>query len=455
VGGEQTSAWYSAVSQKKRNPESDKKGYKIANDQDESFFFTKVFHGNIPDYSKELIKSLEVMVFLWYDSVMSERPKKKVLFCITKSNFGGAQRYVYDLATSMPAEQFDVAVVFGGGGELGKKLDNAGVRTIKISSLQRDVNIFKDFSVFFELIRIFRKEKPDVVHLNSTKIGGVGVVAGRITHVPKIIFTAHGWAFNEKRNAISKLAIAFLQWLTVRLSHTTIAVSQKTASQILAFPFISKKKIKVIYNGAADIDFVDRDEARRALLTNIPINTPHQALEQSTWIGTISELHSNKGIDVAITAFAKIAKKYPQTIFIIIGDGEEKTNLENQIAKLGLTSQVFLINFVTDAKKYLKAFDIFTLTSRTEALPYVILEAGLAELPVVASNVGGIPEIINSPETGLLVPTGEKAPEAIRNALEKLITNKDFAKILGQNLRKRVREQFSQQKMLSETFSVY
>ncbi len=398
---------------------------------------------------------------------MTDPVKKKVLLVITKSNWGGAQKYVYDLAKAIaeakPMGRFDVVVAFGEGGELEEKLKEAGVRTIKIQSLQRDVNVFKDLSVFFELMSIFKKEKPDVVHLNSTKIGGVGVVAGRLCNVPKIIFTAHGWAFNErKRNVVSRATIAFLQWLTVVFSHLTIAVSQKTADQILAFPFIRAEKIKVIYNGTADVDFVEKSEARRALLVGLttgsaagaPANTTSLLLSQ-TWIGTISELHSNKGLDIAISTFSKIAPKYPQTIFVIIGDGQEKTNLTAQITELGLTDRVFLLGFVAEAKKYLKAFDIFTLTSRTEALPYVILEAGLAGLPIVASKVGGIPEIINSENVGSLVPTGTNAPGSIAEALQKLLDRPNQAKQLGSNLKKRILENFSAEKMHSETFELY
>lgn len=394
---------------------------------------------------------------------MLEISKKKVLLAITKSNFGGAQKYVYDLATSMPADQFDVVVAFGEGGELEEKLRNASVRTIKINTLQRDVSLLKDFSVLFELIKIFKKEKPDVVHLNSTKIGGVGAVAARICGVPKIIFTAHGWAFNEKRNTVSKAAIAFLQWITVMLSHITIAVSQKTADQILTFPFIGKNKIKVIYNGVADVDFIERSEARRALLggmvTSETTGALSQPLDHTLWIGTISELHTNKGLDIALTAFAKIASEYPQVIYVIIGDGEEKGRLTTQIANLKLSNRAFLIGPIPDAKKYLKAFDIFTLTSRTEALPYAILEAGLAELPVIASDVGGIPEIINSPETGILIPNKKNnergTSQTVADALEKLITNPGQANTFGQNLKLRITQEFSHQKMQTETQSLY
>ena len=386
---------------------------------------------------------------------MSEISRKKVILAITKSNFGGAQRYVYDLATSMPKEDFDVTVIFGDGEELETKLTQAGIKTIKIKSLQRNVNPFKDIFAFFRLIKILRKEKPDVLHLNSTKIGGIGVLAGRLCRIPKIIFTAHGWAFNEKRNLFSKLFIALLQWITVKSTHFTIAVSQKTAEQILKFPLIKKNKIKVIYNGISNIDFLTQDEARRALLSSGTASELSQKINQFIWIGTISELHKNKGLDVALTALAEIIKKYPQTIFVVIGGGEEDIHLKKQILKLGLSNHAFLIGAVPDAKKYLKAFNIFTLTSRTEALPYVILEAGLAELPVIASAVGGIPEIINLPDVGLLVPTGKKAVSEITNTIEKLLTNPEYAKTIGQNLKNRITQEFSPEKMRNETFSLY
>lgn len=391
---------------------------------------------------------------------MSETAKTKILLVITKSNFGGAQRYVYDLATSLPHENFEVVVVFGEGGELEEKLKTAGIRTIKINSLQRDVNFLKDFSVLFELIKIFKTEKPAVVHLNSSKIGGVGALAGRLSGVHKIIFTAHGWAFNEKRSLPSKTIIAFIQWLTVVLCHKTIAVSQKTADQILKFPFINSKKIKVIYNGVGTINFLEKENAREAVCKG--------AVKYTKWIGTISELHKNKGLDIAIDAFASVSKTHTDTAFVIIGAGEEKENLNKQINELGLTDRVFLAGFITDAKNYLKAFDIFTLTSRTEALPYAISEAGLANLPVIASAVGGIPEIIPSSEYGILIPTQKisgktagkektekETSQKIAEAIETLLNQPEQAKNLGQNLNNRITSNFSVTKMHQETFDLY
>lgn len=369
--------------------------------------------------------------------------RKKLLFVITKSNFGGAQRYVYDLATSLEGT-YDIAVASGGTGTLQKKLHEAHIRTISLASLERDISLSKDFRTFFELIRLFRKEKPDIVHLNSSKIGGLGALAARIARVPKIIFTAHGWAFNEERPFFQRKIIGFLHWSTIILSHMTIAVSEKIKDSMSSLPFLSKK-IKVIHNGIVSMDLVTREGARAFLgLKN---------KNDSFLIGTISELHKNKGLDFLLEAFRKFHDTYSKSHLVIIGEGEKRKELEAYVEKNDLRDCVSFAGFVPDAARYLNAFDVFTLTSRTEAFPYVPLEAGLAKLPVVASEVGGMPEIIENGKSGLLVPVGDIV--AICMALEAFYRDKNLSRICGEALYKKVTSQFSIKSECSETVSLY
>ena len=151
--------------------------------------------------------------------------KKKILFVITKSNWGGAQRYVYDLATALPKTEFDVSVVFGQKGRLAEKLEQAGIKTYNIVSLQRDVSLGADLKSFFELRRLFKTVRPNIVHLNSSKAGGVGALAARVAGVKKIIFTAHGWPFWEDRNLVARAVIWFFSWTTALLAHKPIVIS--------------------------------------------------------------------------------------------------------------------------------------------------------------------------------------------------------------------------------------
>lgn len=379
--------------------------------------------------------------------------KQKIFYLITKGNFGGAQRYVYDLATNLPSEHFEATVIVGEGGELEKHLKTAGIKTQKIDGLIRDVSLINEWRVFWQLIKIFKEEKPDIIHLNSSKIGVLGALAGRLTGVRKIIFTGHGWAFNEDRPWWQKMAIYKLHWLTVILSHTTIAVSEKTKDQLAHMPF-TKNKFIVIHNGLSPVNYLPRETAREELAQRIwKKGFDLESLNKVLIIGTVAELHKNKGVDFLIQAINQIKNKLPNALVWIIGDGEQKDNLRELIKEHKLKDHVFLLGKIDDAKKYLKAFDIFTLTSRTEAFPYVILEAGQAGLPIIASTVGGIPEVISDFNLGMLVRPGNI--KEIKLALNRLIDNSSERTLFGKNIAKKINKDFSIGKMVKETIKLY
>lgn len=368
--------------------------------------------------------------------------KKKLFICITKSVWGGAQKYVYDLATNLPKEKYNISVLLGENGELKKRLDNSGIKTILLENSQRDINIKKEFKLFLEIFRVFRKEKPDIIHLNSSKMGGVGAFAGRIAGVKKIIFTGHGWAFNEERNTFQKILIWKLHVLTILLSTKSIAVSKTTKKQI-GWPW--NRKMVVIRNGLEEINLKSKEEARKEIEKKIS----KEKLTNSIWIGTISELHRTKGLKYAIEAISKIKN----VIFIIIGEGKERKNLEEISSKLGAKDKIFFLGRIETASQYLKAFDIFTLSSVTEALPYCLLEAGKASLPTIASGVGGIPEIIENEKTGILVPP--RSPEEIRVAIENLIKHPEKMAYLSHNLKEKIDREFQTSDMIRKTIKIY
>lgn len=389
-----------------------------------AYFIEKSPHGIIPVPMKENSR------------------KTKVLFVITKSNFGGAQHYVYDLARELPREEFEAVVACGGTGTLVEKLALARVRTILLPSLARDISLLRDVMSFFALWRLFLVERPDVVHLNSAKASGIGALAARLAGVPNIIFTAHGWAFNEDRSLFSRMLIKFLSWLTVVFSHKTIAVSEAVHDDTKNWPFI-KNKIVTIHNGIESVTFLSREAARAKL----------QLPPDAFIVGTIAELHHNKGLTYAIEAIAKLLEKHPNIYYAILGDGEEKECLNALVEAQGLHGRVLLPGFVKDASHYLKAFDCFVLPSVKEGLPYVILEAGLAELPVIATSIGGIPEVIFDQKTGFLVPARNVG--ALVDAVNELITFPTLRTDFGNALHEKVRRDFSLGQMVADTVKLY
>ncbi len=368
---------------------------------------------------------------------------KKILFVITKASWGGAQRYVYDLARAAQKAGYAVAVAYGEQGELVERLERGGVRTIRVEALMRDVRLVDDVRAYRALRALFARERPDAVHLNSSKAGGLGALAARLVGVPRIIFTAHGWAWNEARPLWQRILVWVLAGTTVLLSHRTICVSGAVARGIRMFPGAAGKLV-VVRNGIACSALLPRSEARAELL-------PGKG--DAFWIGMTSELHPTKRVEDAIAAFQTIAAEHPEAILVVLGEGKERARLEALRGVLGLAGRVCLLGFVEDAERYLGAFDLFLHSSRSEALGYAILEAGCAGLPVVATAVGGVPEVIEHETTGLLVPPG--APALLAAAVERLMDDPALAKRLGSALRERVAQKFTKDRMRLATLGLY
>jgi len=377
--------------------------------------------------------------------------KKKILFCITKGNFGGAQRYVYDLATNLPNDKFEAVVACGEGEELPNLLKEKQVRSIRLNKLVREVKIFDEFKVCKELIRLIRSERPDVIHLNSSKIGGLGAVAGRIASLlernygPKIIFTAHNWGFNDNsRSSFEKIFYYLSHWITLMLCHQAIAVSDKTKNDIGFLPFI-KDKITVVYNGILEFNTLQKEESRIILASKD---------SNKIIIFSTSELHKNKGVDVALKALSLLPEEAREKIiYCVAGSGEEKEKLEIMSKDFGLGDNVRFLGFVPDAKKLLTGANIFLLPSRTEAFPYSILEAGMVGLPIIATSVGGIPEVIKDMQNGILVHP--KNPKEIAEAILYLLDHKEKQEEFGREIQKTVPNFFSLEKMVDATIKLY
>lgn len=368
----------------------------------------------------------------------------KVLYVITKATWGGAQRYVYDLAKEAQGAGYAISVAYGTPGKLSEMLEEDGIATISLPSLGRDVRIGSDGKTFLELIRLFKKEKPDVVHLNSSKIGALGALAAKIARVPKVIFTAHGWAFNEERSAIQKGIIYFLSWLTMLCADTVIVVSDKTHDQ--APHFLVKEKIVTIHNSIKQVPLYSKMSAR-GILKLPPFS------RKDVVIGTIGELHKNKGQTYLLESFASINQEFPHTHLLIIGGGEEEAKLKNKAETLGISDKVIFTGFVPEGAQYIRAIDMFVLPSITEAFGYVLLEAGVAGLPSIATRVGGIPEIIENNTHGLLV--SPRDVKELTLAMKFLLEHKDRRLEYAAKLHEKVLKEFSFEAMCEKTFALY
>ena len=393
--------------------------------------------------------------------------KPKILYLITQSEWGGAQKYIYDLAVNL-TESYDIVIAAGqGNGELFKQcghenirtLEHGSIRTFRLKHLKRGINPFFDFMALWEIRRLIKTEQPDIVHLNSSKISILGSLANKsIGYQPSIIYTAHGWVFNEPLPGWQKKLYLLLEKFTAKYKDKIICVSGYDKKVALENKICPAEKLIAIHNGIDfnNLDFFDQNTARQNLFNLISNNdSPASPLdfargERLAIIGAIANLYPTKGLKYLVEAAENVIKEHPQTIFLALGEGQERKNLEAQIKKAGLENNFFLLGNIDQAYRYLKGFDIFVLPSVKEGLPYTLLEAMSAGLPIIATKVGGAPEIIKDNINGLLIEP--KNSKQLTEALNKLINNQSLMQQLTSNINL---TDFSLEKMIKETTCTY
>lgn len=338
--------------------------------------------------------------------------KKKVLYVITQGEWGGAQRYVFDLATNLPPE-FEPIVAIGepkGGSELLQKLSQTGknIQIIKLKHLVRRISIWHDILAIFELAKLYKNTKPDIIHLNSSKAGVVGSLAKLIIPpsplFPKFVYTVHGWVFNEPAGWLKTKFYYYLEKFTAKFKDGFILLSETEKLQAQNLLKIPNNKLRVIYNGVnAPANILSQTGARAKIIAL----SRRQIPQNDTWLGAIANFYPTKGLDILITALGMLKNELAKVNIVVIGEGPERKNLEKLITKFNLDNNVFLTGTIADADKLLPAFDALILPSRKEGLPYTLLEAISQNVPVIAAKVGGIPDLLTNNQTGLLVNQGD------------------------------------------------
>lgn len=370
---------------------------------------------------------------------------KKIIFFITQAEIGGAQKYVFDLASALKKScEFEVLVASEESPEFAQKLSENGVKFITLRHIRRNINPFADIRSFSEIYSIIKAEKPDIVHLNSSKIGVLGSLAGSLANISKIIFTAHGWVFNEVLPWYKKAFFIFASRLAALFQTNIICVSSYDKDAALRYKITDENKLTVINNGISESEFIflSKEEARKKL--NLP--------KDKTIVGTIANLYKTKGIEFLVSAAKELQENRKDVLFVIIGDGPKREALELQVTSYELQGIFKLLGRKENASQYLKAFDICVLPSEKEGFPYVLLEAGLAKLPVISTNVGGIPDLLNGENSILIL---SRDPHQIESSVLALLQNKEKMSFISENLYKTVIQDFTFEKMYQKTLEVY
>jgi glycosyltransferase involved in cell wall biosynthesis len=352
-------------------------------------------------------------------SVRTGRPP--FLFVVTLAEVGGAQSYVRDLLPAV-AEEFDVSVAAHGDGPLRAACREHGVPFIPLRHVRRAVSP-RDAVGLIELAALFRRLRPAIVHLNSSKAGILGRLAAPIARVPSRVFTVHGWAFKAGHGRASTV-YRFADRLVEPLTTTVICVSETERAAGLAARTCVPERTEVILN---------------AVDPGPPPARERPAGEGPVELVSVGRLAEPKDFATLVEAFAELDPGAAR--LRILGDGPGREGLQRQIDDLGVAGSVELVGEVDDVPERLRRADVFVLSSRSEGMPMSVLEAMAAGLPVVSSDVGGVHEAVADGETGLLVPPASARELGI--ALRRLVEDRPLRERLGAAGRRRVEERFA------------
>ncbi|MGK9477436.1 glycosyltransferase [Melioribacter sp. OK-6-Me] len=318
----------------------------------------------------------------------------KVLLVITKSEIGGAQVFVLNLAKELKKKGVDVTVAAGEGGYLFDELEKHNIQYYYLKSLKRDVNLFNALYFVCDIYRLLKKYKFQIIHLNSTNTLLSTISTFFLKYKPKIVFTFHGLSLLDKNyqsHRIFKFITKYYFKALSGLLDASVFVSEINFKEAIRYKIVSSGE--VIYNGLAEeeMEYLSKKQAIEFFSKLCKYN-----FDGCFIIGSTGRLSYQKNYDFLIDNFAIVKKYIPTLKIIIIGDGPFGAQYKKKIENMGFEKDFFLVGAIKESYKYIKAFDLFVLPSRYEGLSISLLEALFAGLPILTTDVGGNPEIINN-----------------------------------------------------------
>jgi len=373
----------------------------------------------------------------------SSAAQRKVIMITNDLEIGGVQRLLIDLVRTIDRERFSCSIALVcAGGPLAAEIGSLGIEVREFHCIRR-TRWFKwlDPLSIYRLSHWIRADEFCVCHTHLFLGNMIGRIAAWLAGCKVIISTEHNTYIHKSyfRRYIDRI----LASLNVTIVAVTQAVAEFTSQQ----EHILGPKFSVIYNGI-DTDYFSaavNETHRQRHNLGIP--------ENHVIIGSVGRLVPQKDFGLLLDCFELFQNAFPDSTLVIVGDGPERSKLLETIREKGLTTRVIFTGFQHDIRPYLAIFDIFLTTPLYEGLGLVLLEAMMAGVPVVASRVGGIPEVIEHGTTGFLVETRD--PHDYVRSMSAILNNEAMRKMMIEQARQRVRRTFSLQQMVAEYQKLY
>lgn len=384
---------------------------------------------------------------------------RKVVHIITRLDRGGSAQNTMLTVLGHDRTQFEPVVIAGEAGfwdaqggvtatnENVRRLEKESIRCHVLSSLVRHVSPRQDFAALWNLIRLLKSERPEIVHTHTSKAGVLGRLAAWFAGVPLIVHTPHGHVFyghfGPTRSWVFLQIERGLAWITGWMIGLTAAERAEHLERGVG----RRARFAVIPSG------IDVDRFRKARVTGKVIPAWFGCPSSATVVGSIGWLTDVKGHRVLVDAVAALKKEYPELHLVIVGSGDQRDAVSSQAERAGIRDVLHLIGHRDEVDACLAGMDCFVLPSLNEGMGRALIEAMAAGLPVIASQVGGIPALIQDGRNGLLVPAGDS--RALAEALRRVLSHPQWAGELGINAMRSIGTDYGVEAMVQAVEAIY
>jgi len=383
---------------------------------------------------------------------MNPKSSVKVLRIIARLNIGGPAVHVVNLNAGLDPTRFESVLVSGieKPGE-GSMLDYAlsqGVQPIVIPEIIGEATFKpRDLKALVKVYHLIRQLQPHIVHTHTAKAGFIGRLAARLAGVPIVVHTYHGHVLYGYYSAFKTWLLRHMEHALARLTDCIVAVSEHVKRDLVTYGVAAPEKIIIIPLGFELKPFlsceIHRGEFRRELgLSN-----------DTRIVGIVGRVFPVKNHRLFLDAAARLATREPSVHFVIVGDGVLRPYIERYALELGIADRVIFTGWRRDLPRIYADLDVLVVSSDNEGTPVSAIEAMASGCPVVATNVGGLPDLIVEGVTGHLVPPRD--PEALADAILHLIQNPDALARMGQSARAMTQERFTLERLLSDIENLY
>jgi glycosyltransferase involved in cell wall biosynthesis len=366
---------------------------------------------------------------------------------------GGADENTLFTVQGLNKKKYDVDLIIGE--EFDKnilnKVKNNNFNIIQIKGLKGKLNFLYDPIILLKLIKLLTKKRYDIVHTHTTKAGILGRIAAYISGVPVIVHGLHGSTFQAFNSGLLNLLLFLLERLTGRFTDAYVSVSEMLSEKYVEKGIGKKENYYTVYSGMKLDKFyevrekIDYGKKQRELGIN----------SGQFVIGNVARLETRKGHQFLLDAVKKVImeRKDCPLKLLIIGEGEERGNLESYVRELNLEEKVIFTGYREDVGELMALMDIFVLTSLREGLPRVLVQAAAVGIPLIAFNVDGVSEIVKDNNNGFLIRPRDV--EQLAKRIIQYIDHKELLVLHGKNGRELIKEKWSIEDMVDKIDKIY